>query len=259
MKKILAIFLLAGVTVALFPQAAAQPTESQPIVVGGSDGGPVSTSVVRTTTTKKAYTQTVTVPETTTVVQAPDRVLVREAALSWVSIGLRVSADYHVKQKDGALSPLWLYAEFYNTSWGIELGVGRLVQPLNTITDTSSTAGASLTGVTGSRNYWTVDTIFKYYWWFARWLWIGGGFGYNSYDDAYLVTGNAGAYVFNGFAFMKSQFLWQGALGVKVALGSGFNVVHFDPNIRIIGPFNDDGATTVVLRLNLGFTYSFGL
>ena len=259
MKKILAIFLLAGVTFALFPQAADnQPKESQPIVVGGTDAGPASTPVVRTITTKKAYTQTVTVPETTTTVTAPDRVLVREAAMSWISIGLRISADYHAKQNDGALSPLWLYGEFYNTSWGIELGVGRLTQPLNNITNvtTNDTGGTSVQGYAGTRNYWTVDTMFKYYAWFARWLWLGAGLAYNSYDSGVLY---GTATPLTVLTFMRSQLFWEGGLGVKVALGNGFNVVHFDPNIRVLGPFNNDGASTVVLRVNLGFTYSFGL
>lgn len=253
MKKILAIFLLAGVTFALFPQAADnQPKESQPIVVGGTDAGPASTPVVRTITTKKAYTQTVTVPESTTTVSAPDRVLVREGALTWVSIGLRISADYHVKQKDASLSPLWLYGEFYNTVWGVELGVGRLTQPL------PEAAG----GIYGERKYWTIDTTFKYYMWFARWLWIGAGLGYNGYDSGYLLTAGvlANQNTYTSIPFMRSEFLWQAGLGIKVALGNGFNVVHFDPNIRVWGPFNNDaGLSSVIIRLNLGFTYSFGL
>ncbi len=255
MKKILAILLLAGVTFALFPQAADnQPKESQPIVVGGNDAGPTSTPVIRTITTKKAYTETVTVPETTTTVVSPDRVLVREAALSWVGVGLRVSADYHVTQSDGAFSPLWLYGEFYNTSWGIEMGVGRLTQPINTIKDV--TTNATVTGIAGIRSYWTIDTVFKYYMPFARWLWLGAGFAYNSYDSGFVYSSTTAYTLLN---FMRSQFLWEGGLGVKVALGSGFNVVHFDPNIRVLGPLNTDGSSSVIVRLNLGFTYSFGL
>jgi hypothetical protein len=259
MKKIFAIFLLAGVTFALFPQAAGtEPKDSQPIVVGTdgqqADQTPKSTSVIRTITTKKAYTHTETIPETTTTVIAPDRVLVREGVLSWVSIGLRISADWHVTQKDGALSPLWLYGEFYNSTWGVELGVGRLVQPINTITDV--TTGATVTGIAGTRNYWTVETVFKYYMPFAKWFWAGAGFAYNSYDNGFVYT-TAAAY--QNLLFMRSQFLWEGGLGIKVALGNGFNVVHFDPNIRVLGPLNTDGSSSVIVRLNLGFTYSFGL
>jgi hypothetical protein len=259
MKQILPLIIISAMmTQAAFSQEAAVPEKSQPIIVAAEGQpqaqGPQSTAAVRTVTTKKAYTHTETIPETTTTIQTPDRVLVREGVLSWVSIGLRVSADYHVTQKDGALSPLWLYGEFYNTVWGIELGVGRLSQPLNTITDV--TTNATVTGISGIRNYWTVETVFKYYMPFARWFWAGAGFAYNSYDNGFVYTSAA---AFTPLAFMRSQFLWEGAVGIKVALGNGFNVVHFDPNIRVLGPFNTDGSSSVIVRLNLGFTYSFGL
>ena len=58
MKKILAIFLSAGFSVALFAQAAGtDPKDSKVIVVEGEQG-PQSTPVVRTITTKKGYATT---------------------------------------------------------------------------------------------------------------------------------------------------------------------------------------------------------
>jgi len=264
MKKILAIFLLAGVTVALFPQAADQPKESQPIVVGGTEQGPVSTPVVRTITTKKGYSSTTTVPETVTTIVAPEKVLVREAALSWLSLGLRVSGDLHIKQNDATFSCLWLYGEIYNTSWGVEMGVGRLRQPITEIENRITGTRTAFSGEFGSRGYWTVDAIFKYYWWFARWLWAGAGLAVNMYDNGYLVTPSTTAagvttYSYQPVFEMRSLFLWQAGLGIKVALSNGFNAVHFDPNLRIYGPLNPDGTMNVMIRLNLGFTYSFGL
>ncbi|HRP68602.1 MAG TPA: hypothetical protein PLY93_03645 [Turneriella sp.] len=266
MKKIITLLLsvsLVGMLSAQQP-AGTDPRNSQPIVVGG-DTAPESTSTVRTISTRKAYTATTTIPETTTTVIAPDKVLVRESALSWLSLGVRVSADYHPVAENGSLSCLWLYGEFYNTNWGIEMGVGKLYQPLPTSTTTYSA---------GERSYWTVDAIFKYYWWFARSFWIGAGLAYNAYGDGYYVSVTKGTATSDGDHYSISnrtgQFLWQAGLGVKVALGSGFNVVHFDPNIRVLGGFNNDSyvnpttntsttLTGIVLRLNLGFTYSFGL
>ncbi|MBL8034440.1 MAG: hypothetical protein JNJ69_12095 [Leptospiraceae bacterium] len=272
MKKILAIFLLAGVTVALFPQAAAQPTESQPIVVGGSEQqGPQSTPVVRTITTKKGYAATTTVPETVTTVAAPEKVLVRESLLTWLSVGLRTAVDYHLTPKEGTLSCLWLYSEIYNTVWGIQLGVGYMQTPVLTYTDL---LGTTFNGV-GTRNYLNLDLIFKYYMWFARWWWLGAGMNYAALLGGQLkwYENTATAAVANPTNAQTPQFYanWiditpgggiiyaQLGTGLKIAMGSGFNVVNFEPEFRALIPLNAPTGYGSVLRFNIGFSYAFGL
>lgn len=272
MKKILAIFLLAGVTVALFPQAAAQPTESQPIVVGGSEQqGPQSTPVVRTITTKKGYATTTTIPETVTTVAAPEKVLVRESLLTWLSIGLRSAIDYHLTPKEGSLSCLWFYGEIYNTVWGIQLGVGYLQTPVTTYTDA---LGTTYTG-NGTRGYVNLDLLFKYYMWFARWWWLGAGMNYavllggqmrwippslastqsNPLDGVGSINYNRWVDIVPGGGILYAQV----GTGLKIAMGSGFNVVNFEPEFRALIPLNAPTGYGSVLRFNIGFSYAFGL
>lgn len=275
MKKILAIFLLAGVTFALFPQAADnQPKESQPIVVGGTDAGPTSTPVVRTITTKKGYAATTTVPETTTTVASPEKVLVREGLLTWLSIGLRSAIDYHLTPKEGSLSCLWLYGEIYNTVWGFQVGVGYMQTPVTTYTDFR---GTTYTG-TGNRGYINLDAIFKYYMWFARWWWLGAGINYAALLGGQLkfvdstsaalpvasATNPADGLVANPARWIDvlpgGGILYaQVGTGLKIAMGSGFNVVNFEPEFRALIPINNPTGYGTILRFNLGFSYAFGL
>ncbi|MFO1480714.1 MAG: hypothetical protein U1F40_11000 [Turneriella sp.] len=270
MKKILAISLLAGFVGSLFAQAGTQPRESQPIVVEGGEQGPQTTPVVRTVTTKKAYAVTQTVPETVTTVQAPERVLVREGLLSWLSIGLRASADYHVTPKDGSMSCLWFFGEWYNTAWGLQAGVGYLWMPVTSYKDT---LGTTYTGV-GSRGYVTFDFIGKYYWWFARSWWVGAGVNYAAllggqlkYYDPTVAPGSnpltpvATPAYWADVAPGGGLFYAQIGTGLRIALGNAFNVVNFEPEVRVLIPLTTPYNNTygAVVRLNLGFSYAFGL
>ncbi len=269
MKKILAISLLAGFVGSLFAQAGTQPRESQPIVVEGGEQGPQTTPVVRTITTKKAYAVTTTVPETVTTVQAPERVLVREGLLTWLSIGLRSSVDYHLTPKDGSLSCLWFYGELYNTSWGIQAGLGYLWTPIATYSDA---VGNTYNG-NGTRGGLTLDLIGKYYWWFARSWWIGAGFNYLALMGGQLrwfPTGTTGGTnPADGAAITNARwvdvvpggglFYAQVGTGLKLAMGSGFNVVNFEPEFRALIPLNTVNGYGTVLRFNVGFSYAFGL
>ncbi|MFZ5629417.1 MAG: hypothetical protein ACOY5B_09845 [Spirochaetota bacterium] len=270
-EKILAISLLAGFIGSLFAQAGTQPRESQPIVVEGGEQGPQTTPVVRTITTKKAYAVTTSVPETVTTVQAPERVLVREGLLTWLSIGLRSSVDYHLTPKDGSLSCLWLFSELYNTSWGIQAGIGYLWAPVTTYTDA---LGTTYNG-TGSRGALNLDLIGKYYWWFARSWWIGAGVNYAALLGGQLKWYNNAAT--NGGTnptdaqTPATQARWADVLpggglfyaqvgtGLKLAMGNGFNVVNFEPEFRALIPLNTVNGYGVVLRFNVGFSYAFGL
>jgi hypothetical protein len=275
MNKVIAIFLLAGVTVALYPQAAGtEPKDSKVIVVEGEQG-PQSTPVVRTITTKKAYTQTTTVPESTTTVIGPDKVLVRESLLTWLSIGMRASADYHLTPSQGSLSCLWLYGELYNTVWGIQAGIGYLYAPVKTYT---SDLGTTYTG-NGSRGYLTLDLLGKYYWWFARFWWVGAGMNYAALLGGQLkwfdatTAAAAAATATNpldanqpgGYARWADINAGGGIVygqvgtGLKIAMGTGFNVVNFEPEFRALIPLNAPTGYGVVLRFNLGFSYAFGL
>lgn len=273
MKKVIAIFLLVGSAGALFAQqpAGTEPRDSQPIVVGGDQGGPQTTATVKTITTKKAYTATTTVPETTTTVIAPDRVLVREGLLTWLSIGLRTAIDYHLTPKDGSLSCLWLYSEWYNTAWGVQAGVGYLWMPTTTYTDT---LGTTYNG-TGTRGYINFDLIGKYYWWFARAWWIGAGMNYAALLGGQLKWYNNGAAAAvnnpTDAQTPATQARWadilpggglfymQAGTGLKIALGNAFNVVNFEPEFRALIPLNAPNGYGVVLRFNFGVSYAFGL
>lgn len=274
MKKILAIFLSAGFTVSLLAQAAGtQPRESQPIVVESEDAGPKSTPVVRTITTKKGYATTTTIPETVTTVTAPEKVLVREGLLTWLSVGLRSSIDYHLTPKEGSLSCLWLYGELYNTSWGIQAGVGYLWAPVTTYTNQ---LGTTFTG-SGDRGYVTFDLIGKYYWWFARFWWLGAGANYAAllggqlkwYDSTTAAAPPAAnptdAQQQAGYARWADINAGGGVLyaqvgtGLKIAMGSGFNVVNFEPEFRALIPLNAPTGYGTILRFNVGFSYAFGL
>ncbi|AFM12181.1 hypothetical protein [Turneriella parva] len=276
MKKILAIFLSAGFSFSLIAQAAGtEPKESQPIVVESEDTGPKSTPVVRTITTKKGYATTTTVPETVTTVTAPEKVLVREGLLTWLSIGLRSSIDYHLTPKEGSLSSLWLYGELYNTSWGIQAGVGYLWTPVTTYT---SQLGTTFNG-TGDRGYVTFDLIGKYYWWFARFWWIGAGANYAAllggqlkwYDSATAAAAAASATNPTDATQQAGYARWvdinagggvlyaQVGTGLKIAMGNGFNVVNFEPEFRALIPLNAPTGYGTILRFNIGFSYAFGL
>lgn len=275
MKKILAIFLSAGFTVSLLAQAAGtEPKESQPIVVESEDAGPKTTPVVRTITTKKGYATTTTIPETVTTVTAPEKVLVREALLTWLSIGLRSSLDYHLTPSSTSMSCLWIYGELYNTSWGIQAGIGYMWAPLKSYTDAQ---GNVYNGI-GSRDYINLDVIGKYYWWFARSWWIGAGVNYAAllggqlkyYDNttaptaaANQATNNAAIANWADVYAGGGIFYAQVGTGLKLAMGTGFNVVNFEPEFRVLipltTPLNNSGAYGTVLRFNVGFSYAFGL
>lgn len=277
MKKILALSLLVGFTASLVAQAGSQPRESQPIVVEGGEQGPQTTPVVRTVTTKKAYTVTQTIPETVTTVQAPDRVLVRESLLTWLSIGLRSSVDYHLTPRDGSLSCLWLFGEIYNTAWGMQAGIGYLWMPITSYTTryTDPTGAQTTFDGVGSRGYLSLDLIGKYYWWFARSWWIGLGVNY-----AALLGGqlrwfpNGAAAVNNNPTDVQQPGAWarwidvpagggliyaQIGTGLKIAIGNGFNVVNFEPEFRALIPLNTISGYGTVLRFNLGFSYAFNI
>lgn len=280
MKKFLSLILLAGTTGALLAQqpAGAQPRDTQPIVVAADgDTGPQTTATVKTITTRKAYTQTTSVPESVTTVTAPDRVLVREGMLAWLSVGIRSSLDYHITPKEGSLSCLWIYGEWYNTVWGIQGGVGYLWMPLTSYTD-----GANVTyNGTGSRGYIDLDLIGKYYWWFARAWWIGAGVNYAallggqikwSATGAPAATTNpadsvgaTGTLVYPRWADVApggGLFYIQVGTGLRIALGNTFNVVNFEPDIRLLIPINGTqpyGTYGLILRANLGFSYSFNM
>lgn len=272
MKKFLSLILLAAVTGALSAQAAGtEPKDSKPIVVEG-DNGPQSTTTVRTITTKKAYTATTSVPESVTTVTAPDRVLVREGMLAWLSVGVRTSIDYHLTPKDGSMSCLWLYGEWYNTVWGMQGGVGYLWMPLTGYTDSAAT---TYTG-TGSRGYVNLDLIGKYYWWFARAWWIGAGANYavllggqlKYFDNATTTLASNPAVgqtaiarwvdVAPGGGLLYAQF----GTGLRIALGNTFNVVNFEPEFRLLVPLNGtqpSGTYGLIMRFNLGFSYAFNI
>lgn len=276
MKKVIAIFLLVSSAGALFAQAqpaGGEPRDSQPIVVGGDQGGPQTTATVKTITTKKAYTATTTIPETTTTVIAPDRVLVREGLLSWLSVGLRASVDYHLTPKDGSLSCLWFFGEWYNTAWGLQAGVGYLWMPVTTYTDNLNRV--TYNGV-GSRSYVTFDFIGKYYWWFARPWWVGAGMNYAALLGGQLkwdATGApasgtnpadaaAGQIQYARWADIApggGLFYIQLGTGLRIALGNAFNVVNFEPEFRTLIPLNAASGQGVILRFNMGFSYAFGL
>lgn len=276
MKKIIAIFLLVASAGTLFAQqqpAGAEPRDSQPIVVGGENAGPQSTTTVRTVTTKKAYTATTTIPETTTTVTAPDRVLVREGLLSWLSVGLRASVDYHLTPKDGSLSCLWFFGEWYNTAWGLQAGVGYLWMPVTTYADNLNRV--TYNGV-GTRSYVTFDFIGKYYWWFARSWWLGAGMNYAALLGGQLkwdATGApasgtnpadaaAGQVQYARWADIApggGLFYVQVGTGLRIALGNAFNVVNFEPEFRALIPLNPSTGNGTVLRFNMGFSYAFGL
>jgi len=271
MKKIIALFLSVGISGVLLAQqpAGTDPRNSQPIVVGG-ETGPETTSTIKTITTRKAYTATTTIPETTTTVVAPDRVLVREGALSWLSLGLRTSVDYHIEPKDGSMSCLWFFGEWYNTSWGLQAGVGYLWMPLTTYTDN---LGRNTFDGVGTRGYVAVDFIGKYYWWFARAWWIGAGVNYAAllggqikWDAPGITTATNPA---DGTAYQYARwvdvapggglFYAQVGTGLRIAIGNSFNVVNFEPEFRALIPLSTVAGTGVVLRFNLGFSYAFGL
>lgn len=277
MKKILSLLLLAVVTGALSAQAAGtEPKDSKPIVVEG-DNGPQSTTTVRTITTKKAYTATTSVPESVTTVTAPDRVLVREGMLAWLSIGVRSSIDYHLTPKDGSMSCLWLYGEWYNSVWGIQGGVGYLWMPLNGYTDgkTDTFAGTVYNG-TGSRGYINLDLIGKYYWWFARSWWIGAGANYAVLLGGQLkyYDNTVAAVAANPAVPVAATARWvdvapgggllylQVGTGLRIALGNTFNVVNFEPDFRLLIPLNGtqpSGTYGLIMRFNIGFSYAFNL
>lgn len=274
MKKILALFLLAGVPFALFSQAAGtEPKESQPIVVGGEQGQPAAPSkdVVKTITTKKAYTTTTTVPEVTTTVVSPERVLEREGLLTWLSLGLRNSVDYHFTPKEGALSCLWFFAEYYNTLWGVQAGIGYLWMPITTYTDL---LGTSYTG-TGTRGNVSVDFLAKLYMPFAKWLWAGAGINYAALLGGQLKWFNNAATAATAnptdAQTPATQARWadvlagggifyiQGGIGAKIPVGHDFNRVNIEPELRFLVPMNAPTGYGMVMRLNLGVSYAFGL
>lgn len=274
MKKILAIFLLAGVTFALFPQAAGtEPKDSQPIVVGtdGAQQTPPDKDIVKTTTTKKGYTSTTSVPETITTVVSPDKVLEREARLTWLALGLRSAIDYHLTPSDGSLSAFWFYGEIYNTLWGVQAGLGYLNMPVTTYTDQ---LGTTYNG-TGTRNYLSIDLLGKIYMPFAKWWWAGAGVNYAALMSGQLKWYNnaAVAAVANPTDAQTpaTQARWQDinsgggifygqvGTGLKIALGNGFNQLNLEPEFRALIPLNAPTGYGIVLRVNIGVSYAFGL
>ena len=225
---------------------------------------------IKTITTRQGTSTVRSVPEQTTTVTVPERVLVKESLLTWLSIGARASMDYHFVPADGGISCLWLFGEVYNTIWGLEMGVGYMSAPVNTYTDVY---GATFTGQ-GRMNYIGVDAIGKYYLWFARWWWVGGGLNFASFANGYmswLPTGTAspGANPVDGGAFtarrytpledLPSQLYVQVGTGFRIAMGNGFNTINFVPDIRFLVPINSVSGRGALLRFNLGVSYSFGL
>jgi len=56
-------------------------------------------------------------------------------------------------------------------------------------------------------------------------------------------------------------FYAQIGTGLRIALGNAFNVVNFEPEVRVLIPLTTPYNNTygAVVRLNLGFSYAFGL
>ncbi|MCB1200435.1 MAG: hypothetical protein KDK41_07300 [Leptospiraceae bacterium] len=228
---------------------------------------------IKTITTRQGTSTVRSVPEQTTTVTVPERVLVKESLLTWLSIGARASMDYHFVPADGGISCLWLFGEVYNTIWGLEMGIGYMSAPIKTYTDLR---GTSFTG-TGNLNYIGVDAIGKYYLWFARWWWVGGGLNFASFANGYMswfdntVTGLAAnptdAQNLAGGAVRRytpledvaSQLYIQVGTGFRIAMGNGFNTINFVPDIRFLVPINSVAGKGTILRFNLGVSYSFGL
>lgn len=274
MKKILSLLLLAVVTGALSAQAAGtEPKESKDIVVQGSSASP---NTVKTTVTRKPYTQTVTVPETVTTIESGNKQLERESLLTWLSIGARLSADYHLTPKDGSLSCLWLYSELYNTAWGIQAGVGYMWMPITTYTDNIGTVYNATSGATGSyRNYINLDLLGKYYLWFARVWWVGAGVNYAAllagqlkwYPTGATNGGTNPADATQPTAYQRTTdiaaggglFYVQFGTGLKINIGNGFNTLNFEPEFRVLVPLNSVTGYGTILRFNLGLSYAFNL
>jgi len=273
MKKFLSLLLLAGTTGALLAQnapAGNQPRETQPIVV---DNSSAAAATVKTVVTKKAYTATRTEPETVVTVTAPDRSLEKEAILTWVSIGLRSSLDYHLDPAAGSLSCLWLFGEWYTQNWGMQLGVGYLYTPIATYTDGFNN---TYTG-TGTRGNVTLDLLGKWYFPFWRVWWIGGGANYAALLGGQLrwlpaataTTGNnatnpadATVATYPRWADVTAGggiFYLQVGTGFKIAIGNGFNTVNFEPEFRALIPVGAPNGYGIVLRFNAGFSYAFNI
>jgi len=274
MKKVLAIFLLVGLTTVQFAQqqpAGDQPKDSQNIVVGGDQGGPQTTGSIKTVTTRKGYVATTSIPETVTTVTSPEKVYVQESQLAWLSLGIRTSVDYHLTPKSTTLAPLWLYGELHNTTWGVQLGLGYLSMPVNTYTDS---LGTTYNG-TGSQGYINIDLLGKYYLWFAKWLWVGLGMNesvlmggqikwWNNAATA-LAANPTAAQQPNSYASWTDImpgggiFYLQGGIGAKIAVGSGFSHLSIDPEFRVLYPLNAPTGYGSILRFNIGVSYAFGL
>lgn len=275
MKNILVIFLLAGVTFALFPQAAGtEPKDSQPIVVTNDKEQPAQAKEVKTVITTKGYTTTTTVPETTTTVQTPEKTLERDGRPMWIALGLRSAIDYHLTPKDGAMSAFWFYGEIYNQVWGIQGGIAYLNMPITTYLDTQ---GTTFTG-TGTRNYLSLDLLGKYYFWFMRTLWVGAGVNYAALMSGqikwyYTGQGNNGTNPTDATTAAATSnparwtdvnsgggiFYVQGGVGLKMPIGHGLSGLNFEPEFRFLVPLNAPSGYGTILRFNIGISYAFGM
>ncbi|MCS6972622.1 MAG: hypothetical protein NZL89_06310, partial [Leptospiraceae bacterium] len=149
--------------------------------------------------------------------------------------------------------------------------------PITTYTTRYSDPGGTITTFngTGSRSYVTFDLIGKYYWWFARYWWLGAGVNYAALLGGQLrwfPNGTAG--VANNPTDAQQPGAWprwidvlpgggliyaQLGTGLKIAMGSGFNTVNFEPEFRVLIPINTITGYGPVLRFNFGFSYAFGL